>query len=264
MYSLIKLEWKKVKKPVFLAAILATIFIGVMTCTLYKNYSLQVDLEAWEIATEFISMLFPLIVVIPSCWTIYYERKNKFLLYTLPRVSKKKYLLSKWIVVALSSATIMFVSMFIGALIALYIKPEIVPYIGTYDMVTNEPILIQDRHILGNLFVNQPLIYSFLISTWRSLIAIIIATMGFVLSLYIDNIFIILTGSFIYTVLENFILSVLRVPQYRLVTSFDPTIVDEKMITVFSMIAGPMIAILFIGLIVIFNSKIKKNLIYKV
>ena len=46
----------------------------------------------------------------------------------------------------------MFVSMFIGALIALYIKPEIVPYIGTYDMVTNEPILIQDRHILGNLF----------------------------------------------------------------------------------------------------------------
>ena len=65
-------------------------------------------------------------------------------------------------------------------------------------------------------------------------------------------------------ILENFILSVLRVPQYRLVTSFDPTIVDEKMITVFSMIAGPMIAILFIGLIVIFNSKIKKNLIYKV
>ena len=158
----------------------------------------------------------------------------------------------------------MFVSMFIGALIALYIKPEIVPYIGTYDMVTNEPILIQDRHILGNLFVNQPLMYSFLISIWRSLIAIIIATMGFVLSLYIDNIFIILTGPFIYTILENFILSVLRVPQYRLVTSFDPTIVDEKMITVFSMIAGPMIAILFIGLIVVFNSKIKKTLIYKV
>ena len=148
----------------------------------------------------------------------------------------------------------MFVSMFIGALIALYIKPEIVPYIGTYDMVTNEPILIQDRHILGNLFVNQPLMYSFLISIW----------MGFVLSLYIDNIFIILTGPFIYTILENFILSVLRVPQYRLVTSFDPTIVDEKMITVFSMIAGPMIAILFIGLIVVFNSKIKKTLIYKV
>ena len=131
-------------------------------------------------------------------------------------------------------------------------------------MVTNEPILIQDRHILGNLFVNQPLMYSFLISIWRSLIAIIIATMGFVLSLYIDNIFIILTGPFIYTILENFILSVLRVPQYRLVTSFDPTIVDEKMITVFSMIAGPMIAILFIGLIVVFNSKIKKTLIYKV
>ena len=30
-------EWKKVKKPVFLATILATIFIGVMTCTLYKK-----------------------------------------------------------------------------------------------------------------------------------------------------------------------------------------------------------------------------------
>lgn len=83
---------EKVKKPVFLAAILATIFIGVMTCTLYKNYSLQVDLEAWEIATEFISMLFPLIVVIPSCWTIYYERKNKFLLYTLPMGIKEKVL----------------------------------------------------------------------------------------------------------------------------------------------------------------------------
>ena len=59
------------------------------------------------------------------------------------------------------------------------------PYIGTYDMVTNEQILIQDIHILGNLFVNQPLMYSFLISIWRSLIAIIIATMGFLFILII-------------------------------------------------------------------------------
>ena len=75
-------------------------------------------------------------------------------------------------------------------------------------MVTNEPILIQDRHILGNLFVNQPLMYSFLISIWRSLIAIIIATMGFVLSFYIDNIFIILTGPFyLYYFRELYIVS---------------------------------------------------------
>lgn len=264
MNLLIKLEWKKVKKSVILTTILTTIFVGVMSCTLYKSYSLETDLQALELATEYISLLFPLIVVIPTCFSMYYERKNKFLLYTLPRVSKKKYLLAKWIVTALSAAMIIFVPIFIGAIITLYIKPDIVPFIGTFDLITNEPILIQDRHILGNLFVNHPILYTLLLGIWDSFIGVIIVTMGFVFSLYFDNIFVILTGPFIYSILENFILSVLRVPQYRLVTSFDPTTLDHNIITVFSMLVGPSLAILFTAFVVIYNSKIKRNLIYEV
>lgn len=264
MNTLLKLEWKKIRIPVFIATILATAFVAFMTYTGYKGHAIESSLEAFEIGTEFITILFPLLVVIPTCWTMYYERKNRFILYTLPRARKKNYLLSKWIVVAISAGVIMFISMFVGVIVALYVNPEVIPQGLTVDAVTNKPIPIENLHPWGDTFVNNPLLYGFLLSLWRAFLGVIFATMGFVLSLYVDNIYVILTGPFIYLTLENFILSVLKIPQYRVVTSFDPSSLSENLITLFSMLVGPILAILVILLIFIFYSKIRKTSIYKI
>lgn len=101
MLELIRSEFKKVLQPVFLTTLVLTITMCVLTGMLYQNYSLHYDLEAWEVGTGVFSMLYPLVVVIPLCWNLYYERKNNFLLYIAPRVPIKKYLTAKWIAYAL-------------------------------------------------------------------------------------------------------------------------------------------------------------------
>lgn len=261
MNRLILLEWKKVKWPVLIVLFVATIASMILSSTLYKNYALEYDLEAWEVGMEYISFLFPLIVTVPIGWLMYYERKDNFIIYTLPRVSKKKYLLSKWIVLAGSAGTSMFIIMFAGVLTALYLKPEIVPELVFVDPITGELISqILSHHFMGELFVNHPLVYGLLLSVWRGLLAALVATFAFVLSLYIENLFIILTGPFIYGILENFILSILEIPQYRLVTAFDPTAVAN--VNGYSFVAGPLLLVFFIVLLVFYVKKIKKMTIY--
>ena len=92
MIGLVRNEWKKVFLPVLLTTVLLAIAMSVLSCTIYQNYTLHYDLEAWEVGTELFSLLYPLFVVVPLCWNLYYERKNNFLLYVMPRVKIKKYL----------------------------------------------------------------------------------------------------------------------------------------------------------------------------
>ena len=57
-------------------------------------------------------------------------------------------------------------------------------------------------------------------------------TFGFILALYCKNIFVILTGPFMYSILENFVLAILRLERLRLVVAFDPTTVDPKVVSI--------------------------------
>lgn len=125
MWNLIKSEWKKIRLPVLASAFLLTTAACVLSTTLYKSYTLQYSLDAWEIGTEIFSLLFPLFVVMPLCWNLYYERRNNFILYVLPRVPAKKYLGAKWLVYALSAFFMLFVPYLLSALCALYINPPV-------------------------------------------------------------------------------------------------------------------------------------------
>ena len=80
-------------------------------------------------------------------------------------------------------------------------------------------------------------------------------TFGFVLALYRKNIFVILTGPFMYSILENFVLSTLRLESYRLVVSFDPTVVNPQVVSIFSFLVGPIVLGIVIGLTAFLLSK---------
>lgn len=230
MIDLVKTEWKKIFLPVLLTTLVLAIVMCVLSCTLYQSYALQYDLEAWEVGTELFSLLYPLFVVIPLCWNLYYERKNNFLLYVMPRVSIKKYLASKWIAYALGAFCIITVPYILSAVFALYVKTPVVSFTGN-------PF----THIFQSAFTETPLLYAVVLSCWRGLVGILVMTFGFVLALYCKNIFVILTGPFMYSILENFILSILRLEQYRLVVSFDPASISEQAVTSLSFITGPLI-----------------------
>lgn len=244
MIDLVRNEWKKVFLPVLLTTVLLAIAMSILSCTIYQTYSLQYDLEAWEVGTELFSMFYPLLVVIPLCWNLYYERKNNFLLYVMPRVNIQKYLTAKWIAYALGTLCIIVVPYVLSAVFALYIKPPVVPF-----------TLNKFYHIFQTVFIENPLLYAVAISCWRGLVGILVMTFGFVLALYRKNIFVILTGPFMYSILENFVLSTLRLESYRLVVSFDPTVVNPQVVSIFSFLVGPIVLGIVIGLTAFLLSK---------
>ena len=196
MPQLIKNECKKMFLPVLLTTAALTIIMCVLIEKLYLSYTLHYDLEAWEVGTGGFSLLYPLFVVIPLCWNLYYERKNNFLLYIAPRVPVKKYLTAKWTAYALGAFCIMAVPYLLSAVYAIDIKAPVVP-----------PETNTFSHVFQTAFVEKPLLYAAAFSCWRGVIGILAMTFGFVLAMYCKNIFVILTGPFIYSILENFIMA---------------------------------------------------------
>ena len=253
MLRLMKNEWKKIWIPVLLTLIAVTTAACAMTATMYPQYSLIYTLDAWEVGTEYLSLLYPLFVVLPLCWNLHQERKNNFLLYVQPRVSMSKYLWAKWMVYAISAFCIITIPYILSAATALLIDPPL-------DTI-NLGII---KHIFETVYSVHPLIYAVALSAFRGLLGILVMTMGFVLAMYCENIFLVLTGPFLYTVLENFVLAILGVPQYRLVTAFDPALLNPKAITVMSFVAGPCLLAAVIILLAVYFSKVKKEKVIKV
>ena len=92
-------------------------------------------------------------------------------------------------------------------------------------------------------------------SLWRGIVSLFVMTFGFVLALYCKNIFVILTGPFVYSVLENFVLAILRLERLRLVVAFDPAAVDPKVVSISSFLFGPIVLSIVIGLTAFLLSK---------
>lgn len=243
--------------PVIMVMFLLAIVMSILACTLHKSYTLHFRLEAWEVGSEIFSFIFPLVVVIPLCWNLYYERKNNFLLYVSSRMSISRYLRTKWCVHAVSAFAILFIPSLVSALSALYLS-------GTINQAELYEKSTPFQHVFLNTFIHAPLLYALILSVWRGVLGILVMTLGFVLSLYVDNIFVILTGPFVYTVLENFTLAILRLERYRLAVSFDPTSIDPQRFTSQSIFIGPIVLCSAILAVWVLCSKVKKIAVVEV
>ena len=230
------LEGKKIARPVLVTTCLLTLLTCILSCTLYRGYTLHFELDPWEIGTEFLSLLFPLFVTIPICWQLYYERRDRFLTYTLTRIGRQRYLVIKWCACAVSAFIILVIPCFISALFALYIREPQALW----------PIPTGYAHVLSNLYAKTPVLYALL------------------LSLYGSNVFVILTGPFIYVILENFFWAILGLPGLRFVTAFDPASLSAAAVHAASFTAGPVLMCIVMGLVVLYFQKVKKRTIYQV
>lgn len=248
------LEGKKLVGPVLVTTGILTLLTCILSCTLYQGYSLRFELDAWEIGTEFLSLLFPLFVTVPVCWQLYYERRDRFLAYTLPRIGKGRYLRTKWCACAVSAFFILFLPYFISALFALYVREPVALW----------PLPEGYNHVFLTAYEQAPVLYALLLSLWKGLLGVLTMTFGFVLALYGGNLFVILTGPFLYVILENFIWAILGLPKFRFVTAFEPTSLSAAAVNAASFIVGPILMCIVMGLVVFFFQKVKKRSIYPV
>ncbi|MGX4600029.1 hypothetical protein [Faecalimicrobium sp. JNUCC 81] len=252
MINLIKLEIKKVFKPVITTLIITTLLFLANVMRVSNEYYVQQSFEFWNVSIDYIAVIFPILVVCPTCWVMYYERKNNFLLYTVTRVSKKQYILSKWIVCVLSAFFIVFIPMFIGGLVSLLFLNNV------HTPASYEP-LFHTNLFMEEFLINHTYLYVFIHCLWDGFLAMIIATMGFIFSIYLDNIFVILTGPFIYVTLDNFIMATLGFHKQRLIVSFYVNCMTDT--NIFNLLVGPAISILFI-IILLISFKWKKAKVY--
>ena len=119
-------------------------------------------------------------------------------------------------------------------------------------------------HVFSNLYAKMPVLYALLLSLWKGLLGVLTMTFGFVLALYGSNVFIILTGPFIYVILENFFWAILDAPGLRFVTAFEPASLSAPAVHATSFIAGPALMCIVMGLVAFYYQKVKKRSIYQV
>lgn len=252
MINLITLEIRKIFKPVILTLIITTLMFLAIIINTANVYEVQHNFEFWNSSIDYIAIIFPILAVCPTCWVMYYERKNKFLLYTINRISKTKYIFSKWIVCVISAFLIIFIPMFIGGIISLSFLNNVTPP-QSYELAFYQNLFMPD------LIVNNVYMYVLLHCLWDGFLSMIVASIGFILSLYIDNLFVILTGPFIYVILDNFIMATLGFTPQRFIASFYINSITNT--NILNLLTGPTIAIMFSVILLIFF-KFKKEKIY--
>jgi hypothetical protein len=257
MLRLIKLELSKIKHIYWISAGIGVVFSVVMIISYLSGWDYYTNLDIWVTSGTVFCYIYPLFAVMPVCWLLYYERKNHFLAYTQTRTPKVKYLLSKYLVTGLGGGLIVFVISLIPVLISLYIVPDVGPALNPIESMISSTFQ-------GEYYVSHPFMYGFILSLWRFVIGFLIASFGFVLSLYVKNLFIIFTFPFIYTIGENIIMSLMDLNRYMLFTSFCPPYMDGRVITYTGLLVGPLILVIVIAITILYFSKIKKTKVFEI
>lgn len=257
MLNLIKLEIAKIKYAYLFSIVFGLLYSVVIILPYTTGNIFNHNIQLWDMSGQIFCYIYPLFAVMPICWLLYYERKNHFLAYTQTRVSKKKYLLSKYLTASVGGGFIIFIMSLVSLIICLYIIPDISSSLNPVENVIASTFQ-------GEYYISHPFFYGLILSFWRFVIGCVIATFGFTLSLYIKNLFIIFTLPFVYTIGENFTLSVLGLARYRLFTSFWPGQLSAKAITYGGLLIGPLLLIVIIALTLLYFAIIKKDRIYDI
>ncbi len=132
----------------------------------------------------------------------------------------------------------------LSAVFALYVKMPVVPFV-------ENPF----RHVFENAFIKTPLLYAVALSLWRGIVSLFVMTFGFLPRFILQEHFCDAYGPFMYSILENFVLAILRLERLRLVVAFNPTTVDPKVVSISSFLFGPIVLSIVIGLTAFLLSK---------
>ncbi|SEW01774.1 hypothetical protein SAMN05192557_1254 [Aliicoccus persicus] len=261
MSYLIKLEFKKIQ-PIYLIGLIVGIIFAVSTLFfLREGYVYANNMDLWMNTGDLFTVVFPLFATIPIIWQLVYERKYHYIRYMQTRIPKKKYLIAKWLVSSGSAAFIIFLISFLGLFIALYLFPDV----ATTDSTLLEQAEASQLSGFGGYYtLNHPLIYGIVVSLWRSVLAIVVNSLGFLLAAYIKNLFVVLISPFVIVQLENFITAVVGRSDLSLSYSFFQSGLTSQAVSIPKYLISPVWIVLLIVTIWIYFAKIKKETIYDV
>lgn len=165
-----------------------------------------------EMVSDFISILFPALVVSVFLPQFLQERKNGFITYARIRCSLGKYLISKAIVNAVLTGLVFFAVIIWSFIFAVYVIPNL-HLIHFTNLSGNAHIV---KTTFSQLLRYGTFTYGLVYSLWVSVNAIIYATLGFEFLLFTINPYVALSIPFLLYQLSNYLAGIFGFPEFSL------------------------------------------------
>lgn len=224
------LFYKLVKRKIPLTVICGSIYLIILILSIIstnKNFLIDYPIELYISGSDFPDFIFPLIVSLPFAYYSFYLTKNNFLDYVSMRIKSKDYIKKQIISCVLSIFIMVFIVNFIGIIFSINI--------ASVRSSVQKPDY--NGYILGSMQINRPIAFGFLWSLHKALIGAMICLFGQIVSLYVNNLFLALTGTFLFTMLENFLTATMGLQRFSLTTAFvldrlDPSVMDYRNILI--------------------------------
>lgn len=215
------------------------------------NSIYKYEIELWNYGEQSLHFLYPIVFTIPFCWEFFCEKKGFYWKNLFNRINLNQYIRKRVVQSLLLSMSAMLVVSFVSLLFAYYIGPG--------DFVGYEPIVSND--FWGWWQLKYPVVYAIVLSCWRALLAGLYTAMAMEITLVSNNVFVAMTGAFVYSIAENFITAHLDVPELSICTSYYPNRLESSKISFGKLAVGPCVIMVAIVLLhVYYCFKIKKIL----
>ncbi|BBW97131.1 ABC transporter permease [Geobacillus sp. FSL W8-0032] len=185
-------------------------------------YYRQLDLFL-RVNSNFVPLLFPIIMILVYAISFPSEQKNYFLPYVRIRTSLTTYFFGKLIANAILSFLIAFFIVFLPFVFCMYVEPHL-GIVRLYPTDGN-PI---PHTTFEQLLVLGTLPYGILYSLWVGLNGMMYATMGLLLDMILEKAFVALSIPFIYYLLGNFIAQVLGYDQFSPTYAIFPFSISQQ------------------------------------
>lgn len=238
--NLYLISLKRQRIPAVIMGLVYGILLVVMMFVTTSTSVVCYEIDPYNFASDYPDFFFPLIVSLPFAVSTCYLKKDNFLDYVSLRISKGAYL-SEHIKAALTLCFIVtfFVNL-VGIIISMNIADISPEYRNGHEF---------DGAFLGYLQEHHVILFGFIWSACKGVMAAMVCFMGQIFAIHLDNLFLALLAPFVYSILENFLSAILGIPQISFTTSMCLTRLSPDVMKSCYRLAGIALYILAIFLI---------------
>lgn len=197
--------------PMLMTYILVTM-VFVLTCYIIStNSAVNYHIEIWQWGSGFITFFLPVIAVLPFSFILFGKVKHGFAEYAGIRKSKKYFIKQEVLKGMIASGTTVFAIFFTTLVIVLLFMEPTKNWNGSN--LSDYPF--------GHYQINMSLIFGFFWSLWLGVISSLFMLFSSLLTLYLNNFFVVSLAPFVYLQAENLVTALLTVPRISLTTTIN-------------------------------------------
>lgn len=203
-------------------ALLASCFV------IAGNSVVNYKIEIWTWACEYVDFFLPLVSTLPFAIVLYLQRRNHFIRYASMRMKKNSYVrnhIAAGLLVSFSGTWLIY---FLSLVITVFFVP--ISSQGYDSDLLN--------YVFGNIQMHHPLLFGLVWCAWKGINAACFTLFGYILALYVDNIFVINIVPFLYCMAENLVTALLEIPDYSIITSYVLNRLTPSCMHVWNYLAG--------------------------